>query len=224
MAPTGQRPGRYRTHSPHFDAAFRRRLETLFRWRRDVRRFRADPLPSGLVERLLAQADAAPSVGNSQPWRFVVVEDEGRRRAARAHFAAVNERALAGYRGERARLYASLKLEGMDRAPVQLVAFCDPDTDQGHGLGRLTMPQTLEWSVVLAIAQLWLAARAHGVGLGWVSLLEPAVVAEILAVPQRWRFIGWLCLGYPEEESPEPELERLGWQRRTPLGERIFHR
>ncbi len=209
---------------PRFDPSFRARLAELFRWRRDVRRFRTDPVPEEMVLELLRLADLAPSVGNSQPWRFVLVEDPERRRRVRESFLRTNRRALSGYSGERARLYASLKLEGMDRAPVQLAVFCDETTHQGHGLGRPTMPETLCWSVVLAIGQLWLAARAHGLGLGWVSILEPEEVGRILEVPAGWRFVAWLCVGWPEEEHPDPELERAGWQARTPLESRILRR
>jgi len=209
---------------PSFDAEFRARLEDLVRWRRDVRRFRTDPVPGALVHELLRIADLAPSVGNAQPWRFVLVEDPGLRRQVREHFRRVNARALATYQGERAALYARLKLEGLDRAPVQIAVFCDEATRQGHGLGRPTMPETLVWSVVLAIGQLWLAARAHGLGLGWVSILEPATIGRLLAVPAGWRFVAWLCVGWPEEEHLDPELERAGWQARTPLENRILRR
>jgi len=209
---------------PRFDDAFFATLVELFRWRRDVRRFRPDPVPPVLVEELLHLADLAPSVGNAQPWRFVLVDDAALRRRVREHFLAVNARALAGYRGERAALYARLKLEGLDRAPVQIAVFCDETTKQGHGLGRPTMPETLVWSVVLAIGQLWLAARARGLGLGWVSILEPETVRALLAVPAGWRFVAWLCLGRPEEEHLDPELERAGWQTRTPLSARILRR
>lgn len=209
---------------PAFDARFRQQLAELFRWRRDVRRFRTDPVPQETLMELLRLADLAPSVGNSQPWRFVLVEDAGLRRAVRRSFERVNRRALSGYSGERARLYASLKLEGMDRAPVQIAVFCDEATPQGHGLGRPTMPETLCWSVVLAIGQLWLAARAYGLGVGWVSILDPAEVAAVLDVPAGWRFVAWLCVGWPEEEHTDPELERAGWQARTPVESRILRR
>jgi 5,6-dimethylbenzimidazole synthase len=199
---------------PRFDAGFRRQLEELFRWRRDVRRFRTDPLDGALLERLLALALLAPSVGNSQPWRFVRVDDPGRRAAVRRSFEDCNRRALDGYAGERAALYAGLKLAGLDRAPVQLAVFVDGATDLGHGLGQQTMPETLAYSVVGAVHALWLAARAHGVGMGWVSILEAARMRTILAVPDAWSLVAYLCLGWPEEEHLDPELERAGWQRR----------
>ncbi|MGF1609781.1 MAG: 5,6-dimethylbenzimidazole synthase [Kiloniellales bacterium] len=200
--------------APRFDTAFREQLEALFRWRRDVRRFRRDPLPDGLLDRLIELACLAPSVGYSQPWRFVVVEDPARRRAVRASFEACNRAALESYHGERARLYASLKLAGLDEAPVQLAVFCDEATECGQGLGRATMPETLRYSVVTAVHGLWLAARAWGVGVGWVSILEPEAVRACLDAPESWRLVAYLCLGYPQEEHEDPELARHGWEQR----------
>jgi 5,6-dimethylbenzimidazole synthase len=202
------------TRPPRFDPDFRQQLETLLRWRRDVRRFQTAPLDPRLVDDLIGLAALAPSVGNSQPWRFVKVEDAGRRRAVRGNFEECNRAALADYDGERARLYAQLKLSGFDRAPVQLAVFADTATPAGNGLGRRTMPEMLCYSVVGAVNALWLAARAHGVGVGWVSILDPARVKADLDVPDDWTLIAYLCLGYPEEEHLDPELERHGWQRR----------
>ncbi len=157
---------------PSFDAGFRDGLERLLRWRRDVRRFRADPIDPAVLERLLDLADLAPSVGNSQPWRFLAVETPAARAAVRGNFEAANAGALAAQPDDRRHLYASLKLAGLDRAPVQLAVFTDTGTTQGHGLGRRTMPQTLEHSTVMAVHTLWLAARAVGIGVGWVSILD----------------------------------------------------
>jgi len=209
---------------PVFDAAFRARLNDLFLWRRDVRRFRPDPLPEGVLEGLLAQAALAPSVGNSQPWRFVVVEDAARRKAVRDDFEAANGDALNGYSGDKAKLYAGLKLAGLDAAPVQLAVYADLETERGHGLGQNTMPEMLPYSVVAAVNTLWLAARARGVGVGWVSIIHPARVAEILDVPAAWRLIAYLCVGFPEEEHLEPELVRAGWQDRAAVDEFILRR
>ncbi|MEX6508778.1 5,6-dimethylbenzimidazole synthase [Jiella sp. M17.18] len=209
---------------PEFDDAFRDRLTDLLAWRRDVRRFRTDPVPDALIDALLDLVQAAPSVGNSQPWRFVRVESAAARAAVRRSFERCNAEALGGYGGERAKLYAGLKLSGLDRAPVQLAVFCDGTTGQGAGLGRMTMPQTLDFSVVGAIHVLWLAARAHGLGLGWVSILDPDDVTAGLDPPAGWRFIAHLCLGWPEEEHDTPELERQGWQARTAAGRRVLTR
>jgi 5,6-dimethylbenzimidazole synthase len=197
-----------------FDDGFRARLRDLIVWRRDVRRFRRDPLPPGTMERLLELAVLAPSVGLSQPWRFVLVEDAARRGAVRENFLHCNASALAADAGERAPRYAGLQLAGLDEAPVHLAVFADRGTEQGHGLGRRTMPEMAEYSAVMAIHTLWLVARAEGLGLGWVSILDPAAVTRALEVPAEWIFLGYFCLGYPESDTATPELERQGWEQR----------
>ncbi|MCA6112187.1 5,6-dimethylbenzimidazole synthase [Bradyrhizobium cenepequi] len=197
-----------------FDESFRRQLRELFVWRRDVRRFRADPLPSGTMERLIEIACLSPSVGLSQPWRFVIVEDKARRRDAIEDFKACNADALRSYSGERAAQYAMLKLAGLEEAPGHLAVFAEKASDMGYGLGRATMPETVEYSVVAAICSMWLAARAEGLGLGWVSILNPARINEILEVPESWKFIGYLCVGYPQIDFDRPELERANWEYR----------
>jgi 5,6-dimethylbenzimidazole synthase len=207
-----------------FDEAFRDKLRELIRWRRDVRRFRRDPLPPGTVERLIELASLAPSVGLSQPWRFVLVEEGARRAAVRANFERRNADALAAYAGERAQRYACLKLAGLDEAPVQLAVFADRGTAQGHGLGRRTMPEMAEYSVVMAIHTLWLMARAEGLGLGWVSILDPAEVMQALEVPPEWIFLGYFCFGYPQAETLTPELEREGWEQRRPWQDFVLRR
>ncbi len=138
------------------------------------------------------------------------------RLAIRAEFERANAEALQGYGGPQAALYARLKLAGLDTAPVHLAVFADGATQKGSGLGRRTMPEMLEYSVIAAITTLWLAARAHGVGMGWVSILDPSRVGTILAAPQDWQLIAYLCLGYPENESVTPELERAGWEESNP--------
>ena len=198
-----------------FSDEFREQFRQLLMWRRDVRRFRLDPLPSELVEELLGLATLAPSVGLSEPWRFVHAGKDEIRLAIRGEFERANAEALAGYCGEQAALYARLKLAGLDSAPTHLAVFADRATRKGSGLGRRTMPEMLEYSVIAAITTLWLAARAHGVGMGWVSILDPQRVGTILAVPEDWRLIAYLCLGYSEEESLTPELERAGWEMRS---------
>jgi 5,6-dimethylbenzimidazole synthase len=200
--------------APEFGARFRAELRDLFIWRRDVRHFRSTPIPEGVLSRLLELACLAPSVGLSEPWRFVIVEDAGRRAAIRACFEACNKRALRAQSEDRAALYARLKLAGLDDAPCQMAIFADDGTEQGHGLGRHTMPEMIAYSTVVAIHSLWLAARAEGIGLGWVSILDPARVAAILDVPAAWKLIGYLCLGYPAGEGDSPVLERIGWEKR----------
>lgn len=199
--------------TPIFDATFARQFEDLLRWRRDVRRFKRDAVPAELIEALLAQTRLSPSVGHAQPWRWVAVSEPAQRAAAQESFSRCNADALASYDGERAALYARLKLEGLREAPAQFAVFCDHGTQRGHGLGRATMPEMLEYSVVAAITQFWLSARVHGLGVGWVSILDPGDIARALVVPPEWKLVAYLCIGWPEEECDEPELVRAGWER-----------
>jgi len=207
-----------------FDDTFRRQLHELFVWRRDVRRFRTDPLPEGAMERLIETACLSPSVGLSQPWRFVKVKSPERRRAVWESFAKANERALSGYEGEQKANYASLKLAGMKEAPIHLAVFSDESTATGSGLGRQTMPETLRYSVVAAVQTLWLAARAQGLGMGWVSIFDPAEVTRVLDVPEGWRLVAYLDMGWPAEEHIDPELERHHWEQRHYTGDLVFTR
>jgi 5,6-dimethylbenzimidazole synthase len=199
-------------------------LAELFAWRRDVRRFKTDPLPPSLIESLVRTSALAPSVGNSQPWRFVSVESAAARGAVIANFDACNAAALKSYEGERAALYASLKLAGLHDAPVHLAVFCDHAAEAGFGLGRKTMPETLDYSAAAAVHTFWLAARAQGIGVGWVSILDPAEICRALDVPPSWKFIAYLCVGFPQEEHLDPELERHRWQEHLAESERLHRR
>ena len=209
---------------PTFTPAVRDAVSDLLAWRRDVRGFRSDPLPEGVLDGLLAQACLAPSVGLSEPWRFVIVDDPDRRRTIRENFEASNEAALAAQDQSRRALYARLKLAGLDQAPAHVAAFADPDDAQGHGLGRASMPGALDFSVAIAVHTLWLAARLRGIGLGWVSILDPDAVRVALDVPPRWRFIGYLCIGYPSAEDDRPALQRAGWEQRRDPASRVLRR
>jgi len=207
-----------------FSDEFRARLAELFAWRRDVRRFRPDPVAPELVQRLLGQTGMAPSVGLSEPWRFVMVESAAARAAALANFEAANAEALKGYTGDQARTYATLKLSGMREAPSQIAVFCDESTAQGAGLGLRTMTEMRRYSVVCAIMQLWLAARAEGLGVGWVSILDPGRLSRDLDIPAGWRLVAYLCLGWPEEEHEDAELQRAGWEARRGIDKRVLTR
>lgn len=195
-----------------FDTAFQDQLTALMRWRRDVRRFRTDPVPEAMLMHCLDAFVLSPSVGLSQPWRLIRVQSTAARAAALTNFEAANAQALAGYDGDRAALYAGLKLSGMHEAPVHLAVYCDEGTETGHGLGAGTMPEMRRYSVVASVMQFWLLARAHGLGVGWVSILDPARLARDLDTPEDWRLVAYLCVGWPEAESETPELERQGWE------------
>ena len=175
-----------------YDKAFQAELRDLMRWRRDVRRFRSDPIEAGVLDRCLSAFSLAPSVGLSEPWRVISVETAAARTAALANYEAANAEALAGYASEKAKLYASLKLSGMREAPVQLAVFSDDGTDKGSGLGAQSMPETRAYSVVGAITLFWLAARAEGLGIGWVSIIDPVQLAADLDVSGSRRLIGYL--------------------------------
>ncbi len=207
-------------HRKAFETDFIAEFDELLRWRRDVRRFRTEPIEPGLLDEMLDSAELAPSVGNSQPWRWVEVRSTAPREKVAASFERCNAEALKGYRGDRARRYATLKLSGLRDAPIHLAVLCSPDSEQGHGLGRRTMPQTMEYSVATAVSTLWLAARARGVGVGWVSILDPDDVTAALAVPHDWALVAYLCIGYPEADDDVPALQRSGWQTRTDSRER----
>lgn len=209
---------------PDFDDAFVGQLDTLFRWRRDERHFRSDPLPDDLMDQLLGIADLSPSVGNCQPWRFVRISSPERRAAVIENFRRANAEALAAQDDAHAASYARLKLEGLGQAPEHLAVFADTDPVQGLGLGRRTMPETVAYSAVAAIQTLWLAARARGVGVGWVSIFEVERLRADLDIPADWLLVGYLCIGYPLKPHDTPELERVGWQPRTPLSERMYRR
>ncbi|MEO0467788.1 MAG: 5,6-dimethylbenzimidazole synthase [Pseudomonadota bacterium] len=198
-----------------FSPNFQEELSELMRWRRDVRRFRTDPVAENVLEACFEAFTSAPSVGLSEPWRVIRVESDAARKAALENYQAANADALAGYDGEKAALYSQLKLSGMQEAPVQLAIFCAEDTPKGAGLGAQTMPEMRRYSVVSAITQFWLLARAHGVGVGWVSILDPVRLTQDLNVPEDWLLVGYLCVGWPEEDHETPELERAGWDSRA---------
>ena len=198
--------------SPSFDRAFCDDLERLFAWRRDVRRFSSRALADGALEELVALTAYAPSVGYSQPSRFVRVRDAARRTAVIDAYERANTEAAATYPDGRRATYTSLKLAGLREAPVHLAVFVDTATTRGEGLGRRSMPEMLAYSTVLAVHTFWLAARARGIGVGWVSIVDPQTVSRALDVPDAWSLVAYLCVGYPAEEHLDRELERNGWE------------
>lgn len=192
--------------------------------RRDVRRgFVNVPLPEDLLGRLLAAAHSAPSVGLMQPTRFIVVREYEIRKAIHAIFETANYHAKGAYMGEQAEAYSNLKLEGILEAPQNLCVLCDTGSERGYGLGRQTMPETAIYSTVCAIQNLWLAARSEGVGVGWVSILDPIKLCETLGIPGHLKLVAYLCLGYVEGFASEPDLERFGWERRVELNKVVSY-
>lgn len=190
------------------------------RERRDVRTgFTPDALPRELLLRLLASAHQAPSVGLMQPWRFIVIESKAIRQRVFDIFQSASSDEQKAYSGEQAALYSKLTLQGILAAPLNLCVVCDGESSRGHSLGRHTMPETALYSAVCAIQNLWLAARAEGVGLGWVSILDPERVKTVLNIPSAMTLVGYFCMGFVECFANEPELERAGWERRLPLEE-----
>ena len=209
---------------PRFDDDFRHKLDELLVWRRDVRRFSPRKVPRDLVDALIKTACLSPSVGNSQPWRFVTVDDPDRRSLVFDNFRDSNDEAARRYGGAKAEAYRGLKLSGLDDAPVQLAVFADSSARRGAGLGRGTMPEMLEYSVVSAVTTMWLVARAMGLGVGWVSILDPLRLERDLDVPESWRLVAYLCLGYPAREHDVPELVRNRWQGRAPWRKLVLRR
>ena len=198
-----------------FSDDFRAGLTDLMRWRRDVRHFRTDPVDEALVQECLSTLSLAPSVGLSEPWRVLRIRSDTAREAALANYQTANEKALEGYSGDKAALYASLKLSGMREAPEHLAIFCDDSTPKGAGLGAATMPEMRRYSVVGAITLMWLHARTLGLGIGWVSVLDPQRLCRDLDAPDDWSLVAYLCLGWPADVSLTPELETKGWEARA---------
>jgi 5,6-dimethylbenzimidazole synthase len=152
-----------------------------------------------------------------QPWRFIVVRDLSIREAVHKIFTDANADAMATYEAEQQKNYASMKLEGILEAPQNLCIVCDSNSNQGHRLGRRTMPETAIYSAVCAVQNLWLAARSEGIGVGWVSILEPHLLRSALNIPQGITLVAYLCLGYVDAFADTPDLERFGWEKRAPL-------
>ena len=192
--------------------------------RRDVRaHFRGEPIPTAVLARLLTAAHHAPSVGFMQPWDFILIDDVVLRGAVKRLFEVENERAAAHYEGERAALYRSLKLEGILESPLNLCVTCDRARGGPHVLGRNTVLDADLFSACLAVQNLWLAARAEGVGVGWVTILDPAELARLLELPERVYPLAYLCLGYVTEFAPVPDLQAAGWGDRLDLAGLLHH-
>lgn len=190
--------------------------------RRDVRRFHSRPIPDPILHRILEAAHHAPSVGFMQPWNFILVRDPAVRAEVKRLFLVENRKAARRFRGARRRLYSRLKLEGIEESAVNICVTCDTNRFGPHVLGRNTIRQTDVYSTCCAVQNLWLAARAEGIGVGWVSILRNAPLKRILKIPAGVQPVAYLCLGYPEKFLDRPELETVGWAPRLSLERLIY--
>jgi 5,6-dimethylbenzimidazole synthase len=191
--------------------------------RRDVRRFVATPVPEDVIGRILMAAHHAPSVGYMQPWNFIVIRNPRTKSAIKQVFLAAHAQEAGQFTEAKRELYLGLKLEGIEEAPLNICVTCDSTRHGPIVLGRTFNPLTDKYSTCCAIQNLWLAARTEGLGVGWVSILSEQRLKEILEIPAHVTVVGYLCVGYPERFEPQPELEKVGWLNRLPLGEVIYH-
>lgn len=205
-----------------FSASERAGVYRAIHSRRDIRNFRPDELPEDVLFRLLDAAHHAPSVGLMQPWDFIVLRDRAIRQRLYEHFRDVNARAAEVYPDDRAETYRALKLQGVLDAPLNLIVTCDRRRGGPHVLGRFTMRHMDEYSTCLAVQNLWLAARAEGVGVGWLSVLRPEFVADLVGLPPEVVPVAYLALGYPTFFPKQPMLHETGWAARESLVGRVF--
>lgn len=209
-------------HDQSFTEAQREGLYRAIFERRDVRsQFLPDAIPNEVLARLLEAAHHAPSVGFMQPWDFIVIDSVDVRRQVLDSFNAENDRAAANYQGERKERYQSLKLQGILDSPINLCITCDRSRGGPNVLGRNSIMEMDLFSTCLAVQNLWLAARAEGVGVGWVSILSQDRLSEILQLPEHVYPLAYLCLGHVSEFLDQPELQAKGWRSRLPLEELV---
>lgn len=209
-------------HDQSFTEAQREGLYRAIFERRDVRsQFLPDAIPDEVLARLLQAAHHAPSVGFMQPWDFIVIDSEDVRRQVLDSFNQENDRAAANYQGERQERYQSLKLQGILDSPINLCITCDRSRGGPNVLGRNSIVEMDLFSTCLAVQNLWLAARAENIGVGWVSILSQERLSEILQLPEHVYPLAYLCLGYVSEFLDQPELQAKGWRSRLPLDELV---
>jgi 5,6-dimethylbenzimidazole synthase len=207
-----------------FSAEEKRAIYRAIYERRDVRsNFLPDPVPDDVLQRILDAAHHAPSVGFMQPWDFIVIRDQSIRREVHENFEHANRQAAAIYAGEKRNLYDSLKLAAIVEAPMNLCVTCDHRRTKGAGLGRQSNPSTDVYSTVCAVQNLWLAARAESLGVGWVSILDTEALKATLQIPSEVTPVAYLCIGYVSEFGTLPELEKRGWEHREALANLIHY-
>ena len=188
-----------------------------------MRQFKPDPIPVQALEKILNAAHHAGSVGYMQPWNFIVIDDHDIKKKVVKNFSEANEQASRYFTGERKELYSSLKLEGILEAPINICVTCDRERSGPHVLGRNTVPDTDIFSTCCAVQNLWLAARAEGLGVGWVSILSMEKLKAVLGIPEEIVPIAYLCVGYTDHFLKQPLLEKVGWGKRVPLESLIYH-
>lgn len=192
--------------------------------RRDVRdEFLPQPLSDDVVMRLLDAAHNAPSVGFQQPWNFILIRDEAIKNQVKDIFTHAQQQEAAIFDDEKKQLYHQLKLQGISKAPLNIVVTCDKSRDGNTGLGRFHNPQMSAYSCVCAVQNLWLAARAENIGVGWVSIYHEPNLRKLLNIPDNIEIIAYLCVGYVSHFYDSPELEQKGWRKRVPLEELIYY-
>jgi 5,6-dimethylbenzimidazole synthase len=208
---------------PTFTDAERAAIHKVMRSRRDIRKFVPEPIPADVLRRILEMAHLAPSVGFMQPWNFILITSTAVRQSVKALFEQANARELAAIEDPgRKDLYPTLKLEGILESPLNIAVTCDRRRDAPFVLGRAPMPETDVFSTCLAIQNLWLAARAEGIGVGWVSILDKQAIGQLLHLPAGVELVAYLCVGYPTEFRARPMLEEVGWRNRQPLADLVF--
>jgi len=206
-----------------FSATERETIYRLIRSRRDIRQFASDPIPPAVLRRILEAGHHAPSVGFMQPWNFILITSLALRSQIKALFEEVNEREACQVADDaKQELYRSLKLEGLLESPLNIAVTCDRRRGKPFVLGRAPVPDTDVYSTCLAIQNMWLAARAEGVGIGWVSILDYSRVEHLLGLPEGVQLIAYLCIGFPREFRPQPMLAEVGWRSRIRLDGLIY--
>ena len=208
--------------SPDFDDEARAAVFRAIFARRDIRSgFLSDPIPDETLAKLLLAAHHAPSVGFMQPWNFIVIRDAGRKAQIRDLVIEARREEVRHIEDDRQDLYRALKLEGILEAPVNLCVTCDRTRAESTPLGRWHNPEMDLYSTVCAVQNLWLAARAEGIGMGWVSILDKKRLRALLRIPVHVMPVAYLCLGYVADFAKKPELESKGWRQRLPLADLI---
>lgn len=209
---------------PHaFSEAERDAVYRAIRERRDVRRFRSDPIPDAIIQNILNAGACAPSVGYMQPTNFIIIKDKTIRTQVQDAFIEANTQAMGMFPPERQEAYSKLKLEGILECYLNICITCDRSRSGPVVLGRTAQPEMDVYSSVCAVQNMWLAARAEGVAMGWVSIITTQALSAILGLPESVVPVAYMCVGLTEAFAPAPELKTLGWLPEIPLDELFFY-